>query len=165
MSKQGTEIKCITYPEFTELSTSGQERRLLQKAIVGFSTSCGWRGIRKEPPRRGGALGARQSSVRLRELSADAPSVGNTRGNPATKKKNVYSKTKCFPDKIWRTSHTIAQTLTRLYFLCNMVLSTYLGIYCVYIGCNYELNQEAYRLQLWRLQVPAFHKCTMFLFV
>lgn len=78
-----------TYPELTELSTSGQERRRLQKAMVGFSTGCCWRGTRNEPPRRGGAAGARQSSVRRRALSADAPSVGNTRGNPATKKKKV----------------------------------------------------------------------------
>lgn len=75
-------IFSVTYPELTELSTSGQERRRLQKAMVGFSGGGWWRGTRSEPPRRGGAAGARQSRVRRRALRADAPSVGTTRGKP-----------------------------------------------------------------------------------
>lgn len=64
------------------LSTSGHERRRLQKAMVGLSGG-GWlRGTRSEPPRRGGGAGARQSRVRRRAFNADAPSVGTTRGNP-----------------------------------------------------------------------------------
>lgn len=77
-------INC-NYPELTELSTSGQDKRRLQKAIVGgFSGTVCARGTRSEPPRRGGGAGARQSRVRRRALRADAPSVGSTRGNPAT---------------------------------------------------------------------------------
>ncbi|CAH4028678.1 unnamed protein product [Pieris brassicae] len=71
-----------TYPELTELSTSGQDRRRLQKAIDGFSGGCWCRGTRNDPPRLGEEAGARQSKVLLRAFRADAPSVGKTRGKP-----------------------------------------------------------------------------------
>ncbi|CAG4950248.1 unnamed protein product [Colias eurytheme] len=71
----------ITYPELTVLSTSGHDRRRLQNAIVGFSGGR-FLGTRRDPPRRWGVAGAKQSKVRRLALRADAPSVGRTRGKP-----------------------------------------------------------------------------------
>lgn len=98
----------------TELSTSGQDRRRLQNAMAGFSGGAG-RGVFSEPPRRTGVAGARQSRVRRRALSADAPSVGSTRGKPtkiqiqlinnvSNHSQFIYLIKKCVINKIIRVS-------------------------------------------------------------